>query len=81
MKTEGCSACQKRIVFAMLGGRVVAVEPCMNGRGDIALTEDLLERRAPLADKVANRTAWRLHMPQCKGLRSFTKPFRREAIR
>lgn len=81
MKTEPCSACQKGVVFAVLGGRVVAIERCSGGRGDISLTEDLFRQRAPAASKVTNGTGWRLHESRCKGLKSFTKPFRREAIR
>ena len=81
MKGDLCSACKRSIIFATMGGRVVAVEKVNGGRGDIALTEDLLERRTPHATKVANRTGFRLHTPHCRGLRSFSKPFRREAIR
>jgi hypothetical protein len=81
MKGDTCSACSKPIIFASMGGRIVAVEKVTGRRGDIALTEDLLERRAPLASRVANRTGHQLHEPRCPGLRSFTKQFRREVVR
>jgi hypothetical protein len=81
MKSETCSACRKAIIFASMGGRIVAVEKVTGRRGDIALTEDLLERRAPLASRVANRTGHRLHEPHCPGLRSFTMHLRREVVR
>ena len=76
-----CSACTKPVIFARMGGKVVAVETCAFGRGDIALTDDLVDQKTPAATKVANRTGYRLHAQSCRGLKSFSKPFRREVLR
>lgn len=78
---SSCSACTKPVIFARMAGKLVTVEKCAFGRGDIALTDDLVDRAAPAATKVANRTGYRLHASSCKGLKSFSKPFRREARR
>jgi hypothetical protein len=78
---NACSACSKPIIFARMAGKTIAVEKCRFGSGDIALTGDLLEEKAPTATKVANATGYRLHERSCKGLKSFTKPFRRAVAR
>lgn len=77
-----CSACRKKVLFAKMGGVThVAIERCSFGQGDIALTGDLIAAAPPTATKVANGTGYRLHARSCKGLKSFTKPFRREVRR
>jgi hypothetical protein len=80
-----CSACRRAVTFALLGGKVVAVEKCPQGRGDVALTGDLFRGgdplSAPLANVVTMGTGYRLHVGRCPGLRSFTKPFRRSVVR
>ncbi len=72
-----CGACLKPILFAILGKKLVAVEACRPGKGDIALTSDMFtggETRysAPTADVVNIGTSHRLHAERCRGLKSFT---------
>ncbi len=75
-RANECASCRKPILFAIMGGKVVAIEKCAAGRGNIALTGDLFAGgdplSAPRADVVSSAASHRLHGERCSGLKSFT---------
>lgn len=61
-----CYLCKRLVVWAVLDGKPAAVEKVDFGRGNIALTCDLVDpARAPEASRVTRGTGYRLHRPAC----------------